>query len=191
MHDVRSPWFPRASPVYGFGMHDSVTPAPRTISREDASSRITAYVYGNIVALATVASLTSLDAEKGTSFRYVLTTSFTTFLAHTFAESMGRRARSDEPLTWSVIRAELRDSLPVLTSGLVPAVALAAAWSTGLPGVVPQVAVLGYLIVRLALIGPIVARIRGEKASTRTFVAGIGLAAIAVGVAVVKVVLGR
>ncbi|WP_237657102.1 hypothetical protein [Agreia sp. COWG] len=44
---------------------------------------------------------------------------------------------------------------------------------------------------RLALIGPIVARIRGEKPSTRTFVAGIGLAAIAVAVAVVKVLLGH
>ncbi|CAD5991009.1 protein of unknown function [Agreia sp. COWG] len=50
---------------------------------------------------------------------------------------------------------------------------------------------LGYLVGRLALIGPIVARIRGEKPSTRTFVAGIGLAAIAVAVAVVKVLLGH
>ncbi|CAD5991005.1 hypothetical protein [Agreia sp. COWG] len=54
----------------------TVTPSLRTISREDASSRITAYVYGNIVALATVASLTGSDAEKGTSFWYVLATSF-------------------------------------------------------------------------------------------------------------------
>ncbi|MGU3410513.1 hypothetical protein ACLBWP_10425 [Microbacterium sp. M1A1_1b] len=171
-------------------MRDATSRATRMISREDASSRITAYVYGNIVALATVASLTSVDAERGASFRYVLATSVTTFLAHTFAESMGRRARSDEPLTWSVIRAELRDSLPVLTSGVVPAVVFGLAWVTGLPGLVPQVAVLVYLIVRLGLIGPIVARIRGEKSSTRTVVAGIGLAAIAVAVAVAKAVLG-
>lgn len=168
--------------------------APRTrsaLSREDAASRITAFVYGNIVTLATVAPLTREDAESGMSFWLVLATSFSTFLAHAFAESIGRRARSDERLTPAIIRAEIRDSLPVLTSGFVPALALGLAWLTEIPGFGAQIAVLVYLVVRLALTGPIITRIRGERPSTRTFVAGFFLAVCGVGVAVVKVLLGH
>ncbi|NQX11158.1 hypothetical protein HQQ80_05935 [Microbacteriaceae bacterium VKM Ac-2855] len=172
-------------------MTDTPAPPVPRISREDASSRITAYVYGNIVALATVAPLTQLDAESGMSFWYVLATSFSTFLAHAFAESIGRRARSDERLTPTIIRAELRDSLPVLTSGFVPAAVLGLAWLTDVPGFGAQIAVLVYLVARLALIGPVVSRIRGERPSKRTFAAGIVLAIVGVGVAVIKVMLGH
>ncbi|NQX29518.1 hypothetical protein HQQ81_19405 [Microbacteriaceae bacterium VKM Ac-2854] len=167
------------------------TTAARALSREDASSRITAYVYGNIVALATIAPFTRADAESGMTFWYVLAASFSTFLAHAFAESIGRRARSDERLTPEIIRAELRDSLPVLTSGVVPAVVLGLAWLTDIPGFAAQIAALAYLVIRLALIGPIVSRIRGERPSKRTFFAGAALAVLGVGVAVVKVMLGH
>jgi hypothetical protein len=167
------------------------TTAARTLSREDASSRITAYVYGNIVALATIAPFTRADAESGMTFWYVLAASFSTFLAHAFAESIGRRARTDERLTPAIIRAEIRDSLPVLTSGVVPAVLLGLAWLTDIPGFAAQTAALVYLVIRLALIGPIVARTRGERASKRTLFAGVALAVVGVGVAVVKVLLGH
>ena len=168
-------------------MKPTATRSP--LSREDASSRITAYVYGNVVTLATVAALTTASANSGLGFWYVLATSFSTFLVHTFAESIGRRARSDEPLTPAIIRAELRDSLPVLTSGFVPVAALALAWATDVLGLLAQIAAMAYLIVRLALIGPVVASIRSEPASFRTFVAGVGLAVVGVGIALIKVTL--
>ncbi|MWV48718.1 hypothetical protein GRS96_05420 [Rathayibacter sp. VKM Ac-2803] len=165
-------------------------PSRPRLSREDASSRITAYVYGNIVTLATIAPLTTVAAENGQGFWYVLATAFSTFLAHTFAESIGRRARTDERLSAAVLRAELRDSLPVLTSGILPAAVLGLAWLTAVPGSTAEIIALTYLVIRLALIGPIVARIRGERPSFRTFVAGIVLALVGIAVALVKVGLG-
>jgi hypothetical protein len=163
------------------------TPTGRArLSREDAASRITAYVYGNIVALATIAPMTVDAAESGQGLLYLLATAFSTFLAHTFAESIGRRARSDHRLTAAAIRAELRDSMPVLTSSLIPAAVLAYASFTSMPGLVAEVVAIAYLVIRLALLGPVVSRLRGERPSLRTFVAGIALALVGIGIALVK-----
>jgi hypothetical protein len=161
------------------------TPAGRTrLTREDAASRITAYVYGNIVALATIAPMTVDAAESGQGLLYLL--AFSTFLAHTFAESIGRRARSDHRLTADAIRAELRDSMPVLTSSLIPAALLACAWVTDMPGLMAEIIAIAYLVIRLALLGPVVSRLRGERPSLRTFVAGVALAVVGIGIALVK-----
>jgi hypothetical protein len=163
------------------------TPAGRTrLTREDAASRITAYVYGNIVALATIAPMTVDAAESGQGLLYLLATAFSTFLAHTFAESIGRRARSDHRLTADAIRAELRDSMPVLTSSLIPAALLAGAWVTDMPGLMAEIIAIAYLVIRLALLGPVVSRLRGERPSLRTFVAGVALAVVGIGIALVK-----
>lgn len=156
------------------------------LSREDASSRITAFVYGNIVILGTIAPMLPDTAESGRGLWYVLATAFSTFLAHTFAESVGRRARSDHRLTGETVRAELRDSLPILTSGFLPAAVLAYAWLTGTSGLAAEIIAIAYLVVRLALLGPVVARLRGENPSPRTFVAGLVLALVGVGIALVK-----
>lgn len=160
------------------------------LSREDASSRITAFVYGNIVILGTIAPMVPDTAESGRGLWYVLATALSTFLAHTFAELVGRRARSDQRLAAGTIRAELRDSLPVLTSGLIPAAVLAYAWLTSTSGLAAEILAIAYLVVRLALLGPVVARLRGEAPSPRTFAAGLVLALVGVGIALVKAVPG-
>ena len=136
--------------------------------------------------LGTIAPMVPDTAASGRGLWYVLATAFSTFLAHTFAELVGRRARSDQRLAGETIGAELRDSLPVLTSGLVPAAVLAYVWLTGASGLVAEILAIAYLVVRLALLGPVVARLRGEKPSPRTFAAGIVLALVGVGIALVK-----
>lgn len=136
--------------------------------------------------LGTIAPMVPDTAESGRGLWYVLATAFSTFLAHTFAESVGRRARSDHRLTGETVRDELRDSLPILTSGLLPAAVLAYAWLTGTSGLAAEIIAIAYLVVRLALLGPVVARLRGENPSPRTFVAGLVLALVGVGIALVK-----
>ncbi|WP_244961521.1 hypothetical protein [Clavibacter zhangzhiyongii] len=167
-------------------MPESTSARQKRLTREDAASRTTAYVYGNIVTLATIAPMTIDAAESGQGLAYVLATAFSTFLAHTFAESVGRRARGDHRLTAATIRAELRDSVPVLTSSLLPAAILAYAWLTDMPGLVAEIIAIAYLVIRLALLGPVVSRLRGERPSLRTFVAGVVLALVGIGVALVK-----
>lgn len=162
----------------------------RELSREHAASRITAYVYGTIVALAAVIPLDRANAESGLSFAIVLGASLTTYAAHVLAESAGLRARSDASLSRAELAGELRDSLPVLTSGLVPAAILGLAWLGDIPGLWAQLFAEAYIVVRLAMTGFVIERIRGRRPSLRTFLAGGLLAAIGIVVSVLKVVLG-
>lgn len=147
------------------------------LSIEDTASRITAYVYGNIVVLSSLVPLSQDDAETGRSFWIVLGVSLATFLAHALAESAGRSARSHRSLRPKEFVNELRDSVPVVTSGLVPAFLLLAAWLGDLPGHQAQLFAEGYVLLRLASTGIAIGRARGECPSARTFGAGVGTAA--------------
>ncbi len=147
-------------------------------------------MYGTVVALAAVIPLTRDNAESGLSFAIVLGASLTTYVAHVLAESAGMRARHDEPLEIRELRSELRDSLPVLTSGVVPAAILGLAWLGDAPGLWAQIAAEAYCILRLALTGFVIERIRGRRPSLRTFLVGFVLAAVGVAASVLKVVLG-
>ncbi len=106
------------------------------------------------------------------------------------AESAERRARTDETLSRAEIRGELRDSLPVLTTGLVPAAILGLARLGDIPGLWAQFVAETYITVRLALTGFVIERIGGQRPSCRTFFIGVLLAAVGLTVSVLKAVLG-
>lgn len=158
---------------------------------EDRASRISAYVYGNIIVFATLVPLTSEEVHEGHAFAVTLGVAFTTYLAHVFAELVGRQTRTDGHPSSTELRHELRDSVPVLTSGLIPAVLLAAAWLELLPATATLVAAEIFLLLRLAAVGFAIERVRSEVPSFRTFGAGIALAAAAGGIAVLKAFLGH
>jgi len=73
---------------------------------EDAKQRTTAYVYGNLLVLAAILSVTEEDVDSNRAFWIVLGTAISTFVAHVFAEAMGRRSdrrhsrRCSIPLRW-------------------------------------------------------------------------------------------
>jgi len=76
-------------------LRDVRTGAP--LSPEDAAARISAYVYGNMVVLAALASL-DLDAmTSGHAALVVAGVAASTFLAHAVADGIGRRLRSPLP----------------------------------------------------------------------------------------------
>jgi hypothetical protein len=165
--------------------------AEEDLPREDRASRISAYVYGNIIVFATLVPLTEDEVNEGHALWVTLGVAFTTYLAHVFAELVGRQSRTDDHLVWDEFRHELRDSVPVLTSGLVPAALLAAAWLDLLPATATLVAAEIFLLLRLAAVGFAIERIRGEVPSFRTFGVGIVLAVVAGGIAVLKAFLGH
>ncbi|MFD4179796.1 hypothetical protein [Rhodococcus sp. NPDC058514] len=154
---------------------------------EDSASRISAYVYGNILVLTALIPLH--DASTTHAGLVVIGTSLSTFVAHAFAESVGRSARIGRPLTRSEQFEELRDSVPVLTSGVVPAAVV------GLDalGVLEQQTALLlaelWVVSRIAGLGVVITRLRGEKLSRRTLVSCVVLAFVAVAVVAVKLVL--
>ena len=79
---------PEATPP---ALRDVRTGAP--LSPEDAAARISAYVYGNMVVLATLASLTQDAMTSGHAALVVAGVAASTFLAHAVADGIGRRLR--------------------------------------------------------------------------------------------------
>jgi hypothetical protein len=170
-------------------LRDVRTGAP--LSPEDAAARISAYVYGNMVVLATLASLSQDAMTSGHAALVVAGVAASTFMAHAVADGIGRRLRSPHRLTTGQLVSELRDSVPVLSAATLPTLVLAlTAWS-GIPGVWAQVLAGLYLVIRLGLIGALIARYRGVPRSRRTVLAGLTLAALGAAITVTKVTLGH
>ena len=152
-----------------------------------ARARLTAYIYGNVLVLGAVATATPETIENGHAVVVVLATTITTYLAHVFAHEVGASV-SPEIEGQETEREEFRDALPIISSGTLPAlVLLAGALITRIDlGWAEFVAVI-VVVVRLAGTGALVARLGGPPASSRrTFWAGIGIAAVGLGIATLK-----
>lgn len=154
---------------------------------EDYASRISAYVYGNILVLAALLPLNTASVVH--AGLVVIGTSISTFIAHAFAESVGRSARSGRPLTPVERIQELRDSVPVLTSGLVPAAVVGLGglgWlelSTAL--LIAEI----WVVTRIAGTSYVITRLRGERPNRGTLATSIVLTVVAVVIVVIKVLL--
>lgn len=176
----------------------------RLVSRADgplpptrAAARLSAYVYGNILVLAAVAASTSNSIEHGSATVLVLATAATTYLAHVFADLV---ASSQIPEAHGDASAEqrraetveeLRDAVPILSSGTFPAAMLTLGWLSVLP---PQWAMLlagGAVVIRIATIQTVAQRVRGNPLTFRVFLGGLATAAVAALIVLAKVLLGH
>jgi hypothetical protein len=156
------------------------------VSRDDAASRVSAYVYGNVMVMAALITLRPEDLRGPAGVLSVLGVGASTFIAHMVGDAVGRRIRDGRSAPWAGVRREIRDSLPIATAATVPAAILALAWW----GPVDARLVLGLALavtdLRLALLGSAVEWSTGERSSGRLFLAGIGLAIVCAAVAVLK-----
>ena len=82
------------------------------MSQHEASRRLSAYVYGNILILAALVPFQE-DTDVRHAMVVVIGTALSTFIAHAFSEFLGGDG-SVHP------RALLRESMPILTTALVP-----------------------------------------------------------------------
>lgn len=159
----------------------------KPLSAEDYASRVSAYVYGNVLILAALVPLHNTSVvHAGLT---IIGTGLSTFIAHAFAESVGRSTRSGRPLTKMERLAELRDSVPVLTSAVIPAalVGLGALGWIDLRTALMLAEI--WVVTRIAGITYIITRLRGERPNRGTLAASIGLALIAMVVVAVKLLL--
>ena len=157
----------------------------------DAASRTEAYVYGNVLVLAVLVPLSTVELSSGAGVLIVLGTAISTFLAHLFASAVGASMRVGQRLGWAELRHHVRDAVPILTSGLVPAALLVLAWlDAGSQNVVLITAEL-LLIVRIGGTGIVAGRLRGERSSLRLLLTGVGLSLVGVVVVAIKVVLAH
>lgn len=159
------------------------------LSRNDAAARISAYVYGNLLTLAALVTLTPDRAAEWHGVLLIFATGITTYIAHVFAESLGDRVRSDIRPTLRTAIHEMRNSLPIASSASIPALLLllsAIGWiSGGTALLIAIITVLG----RVALLGTVMNHVNREKPSWRSILAGVSLAVVFALIALLKAIL--
>lgn len=147
------------------------------LSTEQAALRTTAYVYGNILVLASLVALYPDDVETGRGLSIILGAALSTFIAHVFAEMLGHQVRAPEPLTWSSASGQARNSFPILSSGLVPTGIAVLGWLTAVSGDFALAVAEAVVLLRIAATGVVIARLRNERSSRRLLLIGV-LAAV-------------
>jgi hypothetical protein len=156
------------------------------LPRQDVGSRVSAYVYGNVLVMAALIALQPDDVRGSTGVLYLLGVGISTYVAHVLGEAVGARVRGGRSLDRSVLRHEIRGALPIATSAGAPAALLLLAWTALLDADLVLVLALALVDLRLALLGSVVAWVSGERSSTRVFLAGFVLAVVAAAAAALK-----
>ena len=148
------------------------------LSSKRADSRVSAFIYGDVLVLAATVGVSGEAIRSGDAVLVVLGAVASTYVAHVLADVVGE-VFDDLPLRAAVL-AELRDSLPIISAGLPSAVVFGAAalgWPT--PGWA-QLGASVMLIARIAAIGLVYRRLRRPISLGRA----VGLGVTAAGVAV-------
>ncbi|HEY5880773.1 MAG TPA: hypothetical protein VIU11_17815, partial [Nakamurella sp.] len=141
------------------------------LSPHQASRRLSAYVYGNILILAALVPFQD-DTDVRHAMLVVIGTALSTFIAHAFSEFLGGDG-SVHPLEL------LRESSPILTTALVPLLMLLISRAGRLE---PHTAILVaelIIIGRIASTGMVAARLRDEKSRLRILLSGIIVGGVA------------
>ena len=168
------------------------TPQDRMIeglSPSNAAHRISAYTYGNILALAALVLVSVEDIEHGHALLVLLATGLTTFLAHFLAESQEHRLLHGDGLTKADVKDALRNAVPIISSTAAPAFFLLLAMLHLLPVEVSWYLAILTLLGRLFSVGFVVARYRKESITFRTLLGGIVFAVLGFTVAALKALL--
>ncbi|WP_227999630.1 hypothetical protein [Nocardia australiensis] len=168
---LHGPLFSRSAPLDG----------------RNAASRISAYVYGNVLILSALIPVTTSAEYVG--ILIVLGTALSTFLGHAFAEGVRQSVQQNRPISTRERWMDLRDSVPILTSAVLPCLILATA---GIGRLEPRTAQLLAEVVMLIRIGGIVfviERLNGARPRRSILFEAMLLAAAATTVVVVKVII--
>jgi hypothetical protein len=155
------------------------------LPRERAASRVESYVYGNVLVLAVVAASDATSVADGQAALLVVGTALSTFIAHVLAVVVAHPGDEDGP----GLRDSVRDSVPIATSGLLPALVLLAGWQGWLSVAAAVVVALASIVVRFVLLGSVVSYLDGEQSTWKNLLIGVGLAVAGIVVAGVKLLL--
>ncbi len=147
----------------------------------EASRRLSAYVYGNILVLAALVPFQD-EVDTGHAMVVVIGTALSTFVAHAFSEYLGGDG-SVHP------RVLLRESIPILTTGLVPTLLLLVSWYGWLDGWVAVLLAELVILGRIASTGMVAARLRDERSPLRILLSGAIVAGVGLLIVLLKVTL--
>lgn len=156
-----------------------------------ARRRISAYVYGNVTVLGAVATVDLPGIASGAASVVVLATAASTFAAHILADAVAERVDAVEAPDPHGFLRRMRDSTPIVTSGVAPAAVLGLA-TLDLVAPAAALPLAGALVVvRLALTGPMVERFRGHPVSPAAVWGGLVLALLGTLIVGLKVYAGQ
>ncbi|WP_280340251.1 hypothetical protein [Nocardia neocaledoniensis] len=157
------------------------------LDQRNAASRISAYIYGNVLILAALIPVAPSVEHVG--ILVVLGTAVSTFVAHAFAESVGQSVRQGGAVPAAPRWANLRDSLPILTSAVLPCAILAAAAVGWLQPRTAQILAEVVMLVRIAGIVFVIQRLQGRRPDRSTLIGAVLLGCAATTVVAVKIAL--
>ena len=149
--------------------------------------RLSAYVYGNILVLTAIVIATGKSIVGGEAALLVSVTALTTYSAHILAHDVGQQLGRGRGEHRPHMAHEIRDALPILVSGVVPAAILFIATFDVVPTQLAQLTAAVWVVGSLALIGFIVERMSGREPTWRTLSGDMVLALLSAVVVVLKV----
>ncbi|MCX5045418.1 hypothetical protein OG921_19810 [Aldersonia sp. NBC_00410] len=176
---------PRAhfrSPLHGrlFSRRSDLEPGP-------AASRISAYIYGNILMLTALVPLPVDRTELGIAV--LMGTALSTFIAHAFAETVGDSVREGTDITRQMRVSELRNSVPILTSAVLPSAVLVFGAFEVVDDETAQLIAEILVLLRIGGIAFVINRLRDRPVGFETVVASIVIGTVALAVVAVKIAL--
>ena len=160
------------------------------LSSARAARRMSAYVYGNVLVLAAVVGVGEEAIDSGRAVLIVLATTVSTYLAHVYAEVIAHSlTTTDKPSP--DFSHELRDAVPIVSSGTAPVIALVLGYLEVLPSEWAQAIAGGIICVRIASIGVWIERLHGNRPSFRMLLLSLASATICVVIVLIKVFLAH
>jgi hypothetical protein len=163
---------------------------PPILSATEASGRITAFVYGHLVVLGAMLALLPTTAVSGQGALTILGAGLSTFIAHAFADMLGRRIGHGHRSVLGAIGGAARHSLPILTAMIAPIGVLAVGGWLGGDETLVQLGAELLICVRIGMVGATAERFRGRPSSHRFVLVGVGIAVAAASVSIAKVAIG-
>ncbi|WP_420750715.1 hypothetical protein [Rhodococcus sp. O3] len=168
-------------------LHGPLFSRSQPLDRSNAASRISAYIYGNILVLAALVPVVTDRQYVGIAI--VLGTTLSTFVAHVFAEAIGHSVRVGTPLTAAERWAEVRNSVPILSSAVMPCVILAIGWIGWLEPRTAQLLAEIAVLVRIGGIVFVIGRLNGKRPSKGWLTSAAVIMLVALSVVLTKVLL--
>ena len=151
---------------------------------------MSAYIYGNILVLAAVVGVGAEAIEDGRAVLLVLGTTVTTYLAHVYAEAIAHSLTSTDS-SHRDFSHELRDAVPIVSSGTVPVISLVLGYLGYLTSAWAQAIAGGVIVLRIASVGIWIERLHGDRPSLRMLLSGIAAAAVCAVIVLLKVLVGH
>ncbi|MBF6338838.1 hypothetical protein IU450_23510 [Nocardia abscessus] len=170
-------------------LHGPLFSRTTPLDGDNAASRISAYIYGNVLVLAALVPVVTGDKHVG--ILVVLGTALSTFVAHAFAEAVGHSVRRRSALTRAEKIRDLRNSVPILSSAVLPCAILAIGWLGWLEPRTAQVVAELTVLIRIGGIVFVIGRLNGQRPTRESVFGAVLLTVIAATVVVVKIALGH